>query len=162
MNYNKLPDAPEGNVKPGEHLVEITSATREISKKGKQMLTLKLSVVEAPQINITDHFALFNQENHPESFGQYKLKKLLEAVEFTPEDDFTIQTLVNVLPNKRFIANLEHEEGLDGRKYLGVGHPDKAYMSIREESTEETGPEEEEKEAMSEVTAALTEDDDIV
>lgn len=121
MNFGNLPTESKGGIEPGIHHLVIASAKYELSQKGKPMLTLQVSPKSALNIKIFDRYTLFDENYKPESFGQFKLRKLLEAVNYIPKGDFTPQMLCTVLPDMEFQAELIHEEGRDGKTYLGIG-----------------------------------------
>ena len=162
MNFGDLPNESRGNIEPGIHHMIILKATKELSAKGKPMLVLQVAPKEAKKLVIYDRYTLFNTNYEPESFGQYKLKKLLKAVDYVPKGDFTIETLTEVLPGMEFMVELEHEEGQNGKMYLSISNVE-SYKPI-DEKTEDVTPQDfmEKEEPSEKIKAELEEDDDIV
>ena len=169
MNFGSMPDESTGNIQPGVHDMVILTAAKELSKAGKVMLVLQVAPKEAQNLKIYDRYTVFNAKYEPESFGQYKLKKLLQAVDYIPKGNFTVETLAGVLPGMEFSVRLDHEEGLDGKKYLGIkdvesygpvgqGQP----VDSKDVSPQDFMEKEEQKEPSEKIKAELEQDDDIV
>ena len=165
MNFGALPNESGGNIQPGTHDMVIITASKELSKAGKPMLVLQVAPKAAKNLKIYDRYTLFDQKYNPESFGQYKLKKLLQAVDYIPKGEFTIETLTGVLPDMEFSVKLEHEEGLDGKKYLGIKDVE-SYAPVGQQTPKEgkevTPETSTEKEPSDKIKAELKKDDDIV
>ena len=163
MSFNNLPNESGGGLEPGVHTLKVVTATKELSKKGKPMLTVTVSPTQKENLKIYDRFVLFNENYEPESFGQYKLKKFLEAVQYIPEGEFTIERLTSILPGMTFKAKLENEEGQNGKKYLSINDVESYAPAGEEKSTNpaEEAPEES-PEDLKNIDAELENDDDIV
>ena len=169
MNFNDLPETNASNVEPGQHTFTIKKATKETTNNGKPMIVLELSVPESENFKTYDRFVLFNQEWKKEPFGQYKLKNLLKAVQWTPKKDFTMDILCEVLPGMKFKANLEEEEGTNGKTYLNIKDPE-SYEPVNksdQKDNQDVKPEDfiekQESEKVDEkIINELEDDDDIV
>lgn len=172
MNFNNLPTSSQGNVTDGPNNLVILKATKELTKDGKPMITLQVAPVQQQNLIIYDRFVLFNQKYEPEAFGQYKLRKLMEAVNYIPTKDFTMDILCQVLPGMKFSANLEYEEGTNGKEYLGIKDVESygpVFTELPSEKSTETKPvtpqdfvESKDEEIDEEVINELDEDDDII
>lgn len=174
MNFDNLPTSTsgQGNIEVGPNHLKIKSAKRELSKKGKIMLVLVVTPVSQEKITIWDRFTLFDKDYNPESFGQYKLRKLLEAVNYKPQKDFSIEVLTKVLPGLEFMADLEIEE-VGSKEYFQIGDVE-SYKPVTEEKEVTTNPKPEDfmedadtsddndEEVDSEIINKLEEDGDIV
>lgn len=166
MSFGSLPKESSGNIQPGIHKVKIMTAVKDTSKKGKPMLTLQIAPVHAAKLLIYDRITLFDQNYNPEAFGQYKLRKLLEATQYIPKQNFTIETLAEMLPGREFQVELVHQEGNGGKKYLEPGDIE-TYKPIEEDSTkveeeEETPAEAADEQDLSSIEAELEDDDEVV
>ena len=176
MNFGDLPKENKGNIQPGRHTMVVKKATKELSAKGKPMLVLQVAPKNAQNLVIYDRFTLFDQNYEPESFGQYKLKNFLEAVDYIPQGDFTIEALTKILPDLEFSVMLEHEQAQNGKTYLTINDVesyDKVGAEEKLEKLEEKqldedddepdeAPKTKKKEPSEKVKAELEEDDEVV
>ena len=125
FNFQSLPKDMDSNlVKPGMNHMIIKSAKKEVATTGSMMLVVENIVSGHDKVKITDRYVLFDAEGEPVNFGQYKLRKLLEATDTIPEGDFTIEVVARMLVNKQYRAELIEEE-YNGKVYLNVGSVDK-------------------------------------
>lgn len=149
LNFNSLPNDPSSSsptlLEAGIHTLTIVDAETKKTQNDKQMFVLHCKA-DGSNYTIYDRYTVFDAQGNPEHFGQYKLKKLLEAVNFVPEEDFTLALLKTVLKGKRFIAELVEEE-YNGKPQIQFGFPD-TYKPVAQEASLST-------------PAAVEEDDDL-
>jgi hypothetical protein len=133
FNFQSLPKEMDSNlVKPGMNRLIIKAAKKEVATTGSMMLVVDNIVKGHDKVKITDRYVLFDSEGEPVTFGQYKLRRLLEATDTIPEGDFTIEVIARMLANKEYMAELIEEE-YNGKIYLNVGSVDK-FQKIETES----------------------------
>lgn len=123
LNFNSLPEeSTKRNVGIGRHRLVIRAAIVELTAKKKKALIVTNNVVGNSKPDIRDWYTCFDENGNPEHFGQYKLKKLLEAVGVVPEGDFTLEVIPTLIEGKEYYGVLKYQG--DDEKYLEIAHPD--------------------------------------
>ncbi len=161
FNFQTLPKESDSNlVKAGRNHMIIKTATKQISSKNSVMLVIENTVKGHEKITVTDRYTLFDVKGEPVVFGQYKLRKLLEATDTIPEGDFTIEVIARMLIGKEYTAELVEEE-YNEKTYLNVGGPDKFESIVQQTATIVPATEVNTASNESQTTAVIVEDDDI-
>lgn len=121
LNFNSLPDNAL-SIKPGIHTLTIVKAERIIASTGAEMLQCSYRVGDSKvQINY-DNYVIRDKDGNNVPFGLAKLKKLLKAINVIPQGEFTIKTLIPLILNKQFKAEVVPSKR-DSR-YLELGSMD--------------------------------------
>lgn len=165
LNMGKLPKDQAPPIEAGDHVLEIVEATAKRSDRSKSIMivtTNKIITDKGPSnFTINDYLALFDSEDNDIEFGQYKLRRLLEATQTTFEGDLKPSEIAALMEGKKYKARLEEEE-FNGKKQLKIKDPDSMEPVSQAESKDEGLPDiASDDEATEEVEAALEDDDDI-
>lgn len=130
FNFKELPKEVSGDgfAKPGIHEVKIKSITEQISSTGSRMLVVINNIKGHEKLDITDRYTYEDAIGNKISFGEFKLRRLMEATNTIPEGNFTIPVLIRMLTGKSYIAEIIEEE-YNGKTYLNIGSPDNFKMT---------------------------------
>lgn len=165
LNMGKLPKDQAPPIEPGDHVLQIVEATakRSESKGSIMIVTVNKILTDRGPTNFTinDYLALFDKDNNDIDFGQYKLRRLLEATKTTFEGDLKPSEIAALMEGKKYKATLEEEE-FNGKKQLKIKDPDSMKPVSQTENKDESLPDiASDDEATEEVEAAIEDDDDI-
>ncbi len=127
LNFQQLPKVandPSNNVSPGRHRLTIKTSVVELTAARKKALIITNIVTGRTKPEIRDWYVCFSATGENEHFGQYKLGKLLEALNIVPQGDFSLEVLPTLINDKEYYGVLIEEKGTDNKMYLKIAHPD--------------------------------------
>lgn len=124
LNMDSMPDSLDSQLNETDDFkLKIIRAEKIIAATGSQMLQLDLEVVGTNLSVKFDNTVITKADGSMNTFGTFKLKKLLNATKTHIEGDFGIQMAATMLKNKTFLAKLTKKETNKGTTVFELGNP---------------------------------------
>lgn len=124
MFFDQLSKEKNTNARtqPGPARLKINDSDCIVTSKGNKSIQFSYVVNGNEKFIIKyDNCVVIMKDGSDCSFGQYKLRKIMEATNTIPKGEFTFKTLPPLLKGKEFMADLVWDKD---QKYLVLGDPD--------------------------------------
>ena len=119
---------------PGPARLKINDCNTITTTKGNKALQFSYIVNGNEKFIIRyDNCVVLFKDGSDCQFGQYRLRKIMEATNTIPKGEFTFKTLPPLLKGKEFVAELVLDKE---QKYLILGDPD-TFKPVEEEPKHE-------------------------
>lgn len=134
INFDSLPtNAPVSLMPDGNYPVTIKRAEMKTGPSGAYMSL----VLDTGSGNVFD---MISESDKP--LARYKLGQFLRAIGVTPEGEFNLKDLVKLVPNKKLIAAIGHQDANNGYPARNIvnAFDEKIYYSVKDttEAKQET------------------------